>query len=141
MNPAPVGILGGTFNPVHHGHLRAALELRERLGLAEVRLMPAAQPPHRETPDCPAELRAEMVSLAIADEPGLVCDRRELLRQGPSYTIDSLEELRAELGEQTGLCLIVGVDAVAVFDKNFRRVMGLFILQLLTPTESYRSPY
>ena len=120
MRSAPIGILGGTFNPVHYGHLRSALELRETLGLAEVRLMPAAQPPHREAPDCSASLRAELVSLAVAGEPGLCCDRRELGRTGPSYTIDSLQELRTELGPDSSLCLIVGADALAALDSWHR---------------------
>jgi nicotinate-nucleotide adenylyltransferase len=116
VNAAPIGILGGTFNPVHHGHLRSALELREMLGLAEVRLMPAAQPPHREAPACSANLRADLVSLAVAGEAGLSCDRRELDRSGPSYTVDSLQELRLELGPHISMCLIVGADAVAALD-------------------------
>jgi nicotinate-nucleotide adenylyltransferase len=120
VRPAPTGILGGTFNPVHYGHLRSALELREALGLAEVRLMPAAQPPHREAPDCCASLRADLVSLAVAGEPGLSCDRRELQREGPSYTVDSLQELRAELGPDASVCLIVGADALAALDSWHR---------------------
>jgi nicotinate-nucleotide adenylyltransferase len=112
VKQGPIGVFGGTYNPVHFGHLRSALELRERLNLAEVRLMPAAQPPHREPPSCTAELRAEMVALAVDSEPGLVCDTRELLRDGPSYSIDSLLELRAELGPERGICLILGADAL-----------------------------
>ena len=120
MRRAPVGILGGTFNPIHYGHLRSALELRERLGLAEVRLVPAARPPHREQPECPVEQRADMVSLAIAGEPGLLCDRRELLREGPSYTVDSLQELRMQLGTEQSLYLIVGADALSAIDSWHR---------------------
>ncbi|MCZ6829231.1 MAG: nicotinate-nucleotide adenylyltransferase, partial [Gammaproteobacteria bacterium] len=120
MRRTPVGILGGTFNPIHYGHLRSALELRERLGLAEVRLMPAAQPPHRQAPACPASLRADLVSLAVAGEPGLSCDRRELQREGPSYTVDSLQELREELGPDLSLCLIVGADALGALDSWHR---------------------
>jgi nicotinate-nucleotide adenylyltransferase len=120
VRPAPIGILGGTFNPVHYGHLRSALELRETLGLAEVRLMPAAQPPHREAPDCCASLRADLVGMAVAGEPGLSCDRRELLREGPSYTVDSLQELRAELGPDASICLIVGADALVGLDSWHR---------------------
>ena len=112
----PIGVFGGTFDPIHYGHLRSALELRETLGLAEVRMVPAAQPPHREAPACPATLRAELVALAVADEPGLCCDLRELEREGPSYTVDSLRDLRSELGGQTSLCLILGADAVAGLD-------------------------
>lgn len=109
---APVGVFGGTFNPVHYGHLRSALELVERLQLAQLRLLPCADPPHRERPDCSAEHRAAMVALAVAGEPRLVCDTRELARPGKSYTIDSLVELRDELGEERSLCLVVGCDAV-----------------------------
>lgn len=107
-----VGILGGTFNPVHYGHLRSALELVERLQLAQLRLMPSAEPPHRDVPQCSAFHRAAMVELAVAGEARLVCDARELKRAGKSYTIDSLIELRAEHGSGTGLCLVMGCDAV-----------------------------
>ena len=89
--------------------------------------MPAAQPPHRSLPDCPVEERAGLVNLAIAGEPGLVCDRRELQRPGPSYTFDSLQELRAELGGDVSLCLIVGIDALLGFESwhRWREVSGL----------------
>ena len=82
-----VGVFGGTFNPVHYGHLRSALELVERLQLAHLRLMPCSEPPHRSAPTCPAEHRAAMVELAVAGESTLLCDRRELDRPGASYTI------------------------------------------------------
>ncbi len=107
-----VGVFGGTFNPVHYGHLRSALELVERLQLEQLRLMPSAQPPHRDAPQCSAAHRAAMVELAVAGEPRLVCDARELQRAGKSYTIDSLIELRSELGADTGLCMVLGCDAV-----------------------------
>lgn len=110
--PGPVGVFGGTFDPVHYGHLRSALELVERLELQQLRLMPCAVPPHRDIPTCNADDRAAMVELAVAGEPRLVCDSRELKRRGSSYTIDSLEELRRELGSQCGLCLVMGCDAV-----------------------------
>ncbi|MEE4190522.1 MAG: nicotinate-nucleotide adenylyltransferase [Halieaceae bacterium] len=110
MSSGPIGIFGGTFNPIHNGHLRSALELKETLGLEQVRLLPAAQPPLRGTPELSPEQRAELVEQAVASEAGLVCDRRELLRQGPSYTVDTLEELRVELGPARSLCLIVGTD-------------------------------
>ena len=120
MSQGPVGILGGTFNPIHYGHLRSAVELRDQLGLEQVRLMPAAAPPLRDEPCCPAVRRAEMVRLAVADEPGLVCDERELQREGPSYTIDSLQEIRGELGSDASLCLILGTDAVSRLDSWHR---------------------
>lgn len=109
---APVGVFGGTFDPVHYGHLRTALELVELLQLQQLRLMPCAVPPHREPPACSARHRAAMVELAVAGEPRLVCDTRELGREGVSYTIDSLVELRRELGEGHSLCLVMGCDAV-----------------------------
>ena len=108
----PVGVFGGTFNPVHYGHLRSAPELVEHLDLAECRLMPSAQPPHRDAPACSAEHRAAMVELAVRGEPRLVCDRRELERDAPSYTVDSLQEMRGELGAGHSLVLVVGCDAL-----------------------------
>lgn len=111
--PRPLeGVFGGTFDPVHYGHLRSALELVERLQLERLRLMPSARPPHRVAPACAAEHRAAMVELAVAGEPTLVCDKRELAREGSSYTIDSLTELRDELGAEVGLCMVMGCDAV-----------------------------
>ena len=117
---APVGVLGGTFNPVHYGHLRSALELVEHLQLGELRLMPCAVPPHREAPSCSAEHRAAMVELAVAGEPCLACDSRELNRPGTSYTIDSLVELRQELGAGHSLCLVMGGDAVGLIETWHR---------------------
>ena len=111
MSHTPIAVLGGTFDPVHHGHLRPALELLEELGLAEVRLVPNAVPPHRRQPAASAEQRLSMVQMAIADQPGFVLDDRELRRGGPSYTVDTLAELRAEIGPQRPLCLLLGRDA------------------------------
>ena len=108
----PIGRFGGTFNPVHYGHLRSALELVEHLGLVECRLMPSAQPPHRDAPACSAAHRAAMVELAVRGEPQLVCDYRELDRDGPSYTVDSLQEMRNEMGAAQSLALVVGCDAL-----------------------------
>ena len=117
---APLGVFGGTFNPVHYGHLRSALELVERLQLEQLRLMPSAVPPLRELPSCTAEHRAAMVELAVAGEPRLVCDVRELRRSGKSYTIDSLTELREELGAQRSVCMIMGCDAVLDINAWYR---------------------
>lgn len=125
--PGPVGVLGGTFNPVHLGHLRSAVEVLERLQLASLRLMPCAVPPHREAPECSAQDRAAMVDLALRDEPRLQCDRRELERSGPSYTVDSLAEIRGELGPQRSLCLILGFDALLHLDSwhRWQDLLGL----------------
>lgn len=109
---APIGVLGGTFDPVHYGHLRSALELVEHLQLDHLRLMPCAVPPHREEPRCSAQHRAAMIELAVAPEPRLICDARELQRSGASYTIDSLIDLRREVGLDRSICLVVGCDAV-----------------------------
>lgn len=107
----PVGILGGTFDPVHFGHLRAALEVLQRLRLEEVRLIPCHTPPHREAPAAAPAQRLRMVRTAVAGVPGLTVDDREVRRAGVSYTVDTLRELRAELGAQRPLALILGGDA------------------------------
>ncbi len=101
---------GGTFDPVHNGHLAIALAARDALR-TEVRLMPAGDPPHRQPPGADAAQRARMLELAIAGETGLTVDRRELRRQGRSYTIDTLRDARAELGPERPLALLVGADS------------------------------
>lgn len=106
----PVGVFGGTFDPVHFGHLRSALELSEQLSLQRMLLIPSALPPHRAQPRVGGEQRLAMLQLAVADEPSLEVDPRELQRSGPSYMVDTLASLRTELGE-TPLCLCLGVDA------------------------------
>jgi len=107
---SPVGIFGGTFDPIHFGHLRTAFELLHALRLAEVRLVPAGNPPHRGTPLCDAQHRLDMVRAAIADQPGLVVDDREVRREGPSYTVLTLRELRNEAPGRP-ICLLLGMDA------------------------------
>lgn len=106
-----LGILGGTFDPIHFGHLRIAQELAEGLALDEVRFIPAARPPHRAEPDGAAVHRAEMVRRAISGNPYFSIDMREFGREGPSYMIDTLASLRAELGVEVPIYLIVGADA------------------------------
>lgn len=115
-----IGIFGGTFDPVHIGHLRTALELRDYLGLDTLHLMPCADPPHRETPMTPAAQRLAMLELAIAGEPGLVADDRELRRGGLSYTVDTLVGLRAERGAREPLYLCIGMDSLATLDTWHR---------------------
>ena len=112
MLKPPIGILGGTFDPVHNGHLRLAIEVRDLLNLAAVRLIPSARPPHRNAPTASPGQRAKWIRVAIADEPGLLLDDREVLRKGQSYTVDTLASLRAELPD-TPLCLIMGTDVYA----------------------------
>ena len=101
---------GGTFDPVHNGHLAIARSAREGLGCT-VRLMPAADPPHRAPPGADAGQRARMLELAVAGEPGLAVDRRELQREGRSYSIDTLRQLRAELGPDAPIALLIGADS------------------------------
>lgn len=110
-----LGVLGGTFDPVHCGHLRTALDVVEALGLPELRLVPLRQAVHRAQPIAPAGLRLAMLRAAVADEPRLVVDDRELRRDAPSYTVHTLESLRAERGADEPICLLVGGDAYADF--------------------------
>ena len=112
----PIGILGGTFDPVHCGHLRIALDALQILGLQEVRLMPCRQSPLRDEPQVTAAQRMAMLEAAIAGEPGLVADGRELQREGPSFSVDTLQTLREDYPDAP-LCLIVGMDAFIDFSK------------------------
>lgn len=106
-----VGILGGTFDPVHLGHLRLAQEVADALTLGAVRFIPGGMPPHRATPQSPVADRVAMVRLAIEGNPLFALDERETRRTGKSYTVDTLSELRAELGAACPLVLILGADA------------------------------
>ncbi len=106
-----IGVLGGTFNPVHVGHLRSALEVAEFMGLDELRLIPNARPPHRDAPQVSAPDRLAMVEQAVAGVPLLTVDDRELKRDRPSYSIETLESLRAELAVEDQLFLLLGWDA------------------------------
>jgi nicotinate-nucleotide adenylyltransferase len=106
----PIGIFGGTFDPIHFGHLRPAFELSQALKLAEVRFLPAGNPPHRQATLASAELRLAMVKAAVAGEKRFVVDDREVRRTGASYSVDTLTELRAEFPDRS-LCLMLGMDA------------------------------
>lgn len=114
-----IGILGGTFDPIHFGHLRTALELYQALDLAEIRLIPCYQPVHRKSPVASPLNRLEMVQRAIESEPALRVDDCEIRRKGPSYMIDTLNELRNHL-PNTPLCLIIGIDAFLGFTSWHR---------------------
>src|SRR3569832_2107454 len=106
-----IGLLGGTFDPIHFGHLRPAMDLLDELGLDHVRLIPCGVPPHRAAPRAHAEQRLTMLRLAVSGEPRLRVDERELRRPGPSYMVDTVLSLREELGD-TPLALIIGMDAL-----------------------------
>jgi len=122
-----IGILGGAFDPVHFGHLRPALELHETLRLDSLLWIPTGEPAHREAAQASDEQRVAMLELAIAGTTGWQLDRRELQRQGPAYMVDTLGELRAELGADIPLCLLVGMDAFAGLD-SWHRWQQLFEL-------------
>jgi nicotinate-nucleotide adenylyltransferase len=123
----PVGILGGTFDPVHYGHLRLAEEACERLKLAEVRFIPSGTPPHRASPGTSPAHRLAMVQRAVRGNRAFVVDDREIERPGPGYTVDTLTELRAELGEARPLALLMGADAFLDL-ATWRRWTALFEL-------------
>jgi len=106
------GIFGGTFDPVHIGHLRTALDIKTFLGLDKVLMIPCGDPPHRDAPMTPARQRLAMVEIAVAGEPGLEADPREIDRPGLSYSIDTLIQLRAELGPDEPLCFCIGMDSL-----------------------------
>lgn len=128
--PLALGLFGGTFAPIHNGHLRLAIELRERLALDRVLLVPNARPPHRGAPSVPAARRFQWLQLAVDGEPTLVADARELRRAeagaAPSYTFDTLAELRAEQPD-AALFLLVGDDAAAKL-HSWHRWRELFAL-------------
>src|SRR6185436_6697301 len=105
----PLAIFGGTFDPVHLGHLRVAWEMSEALD-AELHMLPAHVPWHRAQPVASAEQRLRMLELALAGQDRLVADARELRRPGPTYTIDTLLELRREIGKERPLVVVVGAD-------------------------------
>ncbi|RFC33284.1 MAG: nicotinate-nucleotide adenylyltransferase [Candidatus Nitrotoga sp. SPKER] len=111
MNLVPIGILGGTFDPVHNGHLRLAQEALEQCNLAAVHFIPSGTPPHRNAPHAGAKQRLDMVRLALQDNAAFVLDEREIYRIDPCYTVDTLTALRAEHGIQQPLCLLMGGDA------------------------------
>ncbi len=111
MDLQAIGILGGTFDPIHYGHLRLAEEMLELANLRQIRLIPTGIPPHRRTPHASAQHRSAMVKLAIADQANFVLDEREVLRTGKCYTVETLRELRAEVGQEQPLCLLMGGDA------------------------------
>ncbi len=106
----PIGVFGGTFDPIHYGHLRTAFEMLQALNFEQVRFIPCGDPPHRGMTFANAGLRFRMVEAAIAGQAGFVSDDRELRREGPSYSVDTLVELRREFPARS-VGLIVGMDA------------------------------
>lgn len=119
--------MGGTYDPVHVGHLRIAIELAEALQSEKVNLMPCFQPVHRGSPGCGAQDRLNMLRLAIEGCSTLAIDDREVLRAGPSYSVDTLAEIRSAIGADSPLVLVVGQDAFDGFLqwKSWRRITEL----------------
>jgi len=132
-----VGIFGGTFDPVHYGHLRAALEAREMLKLEDFRLLPAGTPPHRSTTIASGIHRLAMLRLAVAEHSGFRVDDREVRREGNSYMADTLREIRDETGDSP-LMLIIGQDAANALDSwhEWRTIFDLAHLVIMRRPES-----
>lgn len=112
-----VALFGGTFNPVHFGHLRIATELAEQLQVESIRMMPCAFPPHRDKPEVDGQQRLEMLQLAIDPQTVLQADDIELQRSAPSYTVDTVRLMRDKVGTQTPLFLCIGMDALNGLDR------------------------
>ncbi len=131
-----IGIFGGTFDPVHHGHLRSAFELAQQFDLDHIRLIPSARPPHREQPQATPEQRLMMLHLAVKNSQTFVVDDCELKRQGPSYTVDTLASLRAQYPERP-LFLMMGTDAFAQIDTwhHWQQLLTLSHIALIQRPE------
>ena len=131
---APIGILGGTFDPIHYGHLRLAEEAREALALEQTLLIPSGQPPHREVPQTPAGDRLAMARLAVVANPSIVVDPAEAESATPSYSVLTLERLRAKFGPARPLVLLLGADAFAGL-PSWHRWRELFTLAHLVAVQ------
>jgi len=127
MNPGPLGLLGGTFDPVHFAHLRLAAEALDRLALDSVRWIPSGQPGHRGAPCAGVEHRLAMLRLAIANEPRFTLDEADALETAPTFTVNTLARLRAALGSQIPLVLIIGADQLLALDTwwEWKRLFSL----------------
>ena len=128
-----IGILGGTFDPIHFGHLRSALEIMQSLGLEQVRFIPNNMPPHRDQPWLDSALRRQLLQLAIEDVAEFVLDERELQRPGLSYMVDTVTDLRRQFPNQRQ-CLILGMDAFSGFTawRRWQDILQLCHLVVMT---------
>lgn len=131
MKSSLVLMYGGTFDPVHHGHLRSALELTQVLPVTRVHLIPCQLPPHRDQPGASGAQRLAMLQLAITNEPLLVADDRELQRKGPSWSVDTLLSLREEYGSLQPLAMVLGWDAFLGLPQWSRRKRLLELAHLI----------
>lgn len=128
-----IGLFGGTFNPIHHGHLLAAVSVRTQLKLDEIRFVPAAYSPFKSRPEVSDTHRVEMLKLVIEDDPALKIDTRELQRPGPSYTFDTLVDIARERPEDR-LYLLIGMDAWRQFEgwQRWQEIIKLCHLVVLS---------
>ncbi len=115
-----IGLFGGTFDPIHNGHLQIALDLKRGLCLDEMRLVPCHIPPHRQTPVVSASQRAQMLALALGEYPELSMDEIELHNPEPSFSVNTLSRLRQQLGDDVSLCLAMGMDSLVSFATWYR---------------------
>ena len=137
-----IGILGGTFDPIHFGHLRTALDVAEQLDLDHVRLIPSARPPHRTKPHASPEQRLTLLQLAIKGCEQFIVDDREIHREGESYTIDTLRSLRQDFPDNP-LFLLMGTDAFSGIKSwsRWQQLLGLaHIVVMQRPNEHLMMP-
>ena len=122
VTTSAIGVMGGMFNPIHNGHLRAAVELSEALALSSVAMMPCHQPAHKVQPQQSSEQRQAMLNLALKQYPQLVLDKREMLRgdKTPSYTVDSLQQIRSDAGENVAIYFAMGSDAFSAIESWYQ---------------------
>ncbi|MGO3344070.1 MAG: nicotinate-nucleotide adenylyltransferase [Marinomonas sp.] len=111
LQSSGLAIMGGTFDPIHNGHLRAAVEILDRFNFKALKLIPCFQPVHKGEPSVTAAQRLNMVEMAISSDDRLSVDSREITRKGPSYTIDTLKDIRAEIGPDEPLIMVLGMDS------------------------------
>ncbi len=127
-----IGINGGTFDPIHYGHLRPALEVQQQLELDQVLFVPCYQPVHRALPQVPAEQRCAMIELAIENQPRFTLEKIEIERGGPSYMVDTLASLKQRMPDAS-LVLMMGTDAFAQFHtwQNWQGILQLANLVIM----------
>jgi len=129
-----IGVFGGTFDPIHFGHLRTALDVSEYLNLEQLLFIPCGEPPHRARPHASPAQRLAMVQAAINGEARFAVDDREIRRGGSSFMVETLESLRAERGDTPSLGLILGLDAFSALDSwhRWQELIGLAHLIVMT---------
>lgn len=137
-----IGLFGGTFDPIHYGHLRPAVEMAERYSLSTLYLLPNHRPAHRGPAAASTDSRIDMLDMALRDAPHLAVDGREALRDRPSYTIDTLREVHAEQPDAT-LLFFMGMDAFAAFDTwhDWEGVLALANLVIVNRPDTEHSDF